>query len=146
MTETPAAKESVIGPRVGAAIIDIIIVAVLFFLMSALFGDSSSDTSNGASFSANLSGLPFVFFSIIVYAYYTATEFYLGATLGKKIVGLKVVADSGELTLGAAALRNVLRIVDGLPFFYLVGFICAVSRPDHKRVGDIVAKTSVVRA
>ena len=83
---------------------------------------------------------------LLVIGYYIAAEFYLGATPGKKAMGLKVVSDSGPLTIGAVILRNVLRIVDGLPIFYLVGFICAAVRPDSKRIGDIVAKTSVVAA
>ena len=135
-----------LGKRVVAAIIDIVILAVVFFLMSAVFGDAESDTSDGASFSANLDGLPALVYFLLVIGYYIAAEFYLGATPGKKAMGLKVVSDSGPLTIGAVILRNVLRIVDGLPIFYLVGFICAAVRPDNKRIGDIVAKTSVVPA
>ena len=93
-----------------------------------------------------VNGLHALVYFLLVIGYYIAAEFYLGATPGKKAMGLKVVSDSGPLTIGAVILRNVLRIVDGLPIFYLVGFICAAVRPDNKRIGDIVAKTSVVAA
>lgn len=135
-----------LGKRVVAAIIDLVILAVLFFVMSALFGDAESDTSDGASFSANLDGLPALVFFALTIAYYILTEFFWAATPGKKVMGLKVASDEGDLTIGAVILRNVLRIVDSLPIFYLVGFICAAVRPDNKRIGDIVAKTNVVAA
>lgn len=135
-----------LGKRVVAAIIDLVILAVLFVVMSVLSGDAELDTSDGASFSANLDGLPALVFFALTIAYYIGTEFYWAATPGKKAMGLKVVSDDGPITLGAVILRNVLRIIDGLPVFYLVGFICAAVRPDNKRLGDIVAKTSVVAA
>ncbi len=44
-----------------------------------------------------------------------------------------------------ALLRNILRIIDEL-LFYLVGFILIETQPNKKRLGDIVAKTIVVKA
>ena len=73
-------------------------------------------------------------------------EGYLGQTLGKRLLGIKVVrADSGGVPgLGAAALRTVLRIIDGI-FFYLVAFISVLASQKNKRLGDMVAHTLVVR-
>ena len=113
----PVAVPDVIGPRIGAAIIDIILLSILFIVMSMLFGDSESDDG---SFSANLSGLPFIIYVLLSFAYYFGMEFKLGQTIGKKLTGIKVVsADGAAPTPGKIALRNVLRIVDGLPFLYL---------------------------
>lgn len=132
-----------LGKRVVAAIIDIVILGVVWFIMAAMFGETESDDGG---FTASLNGFPALLFFAITLAYYIGMEMYMGATIGKKVLGLRVAADAGELTLSAVVLRNVFRIIDGLPVFYLLGFIVAAVRPDNKRIGDIVAKTSVVSA
>jgi uncharacterized RDD family membrane protein YckC len=66
-------------------------------------------------------------------------------TLGKKMVGIRVVREDGEhLTVAAAVVRNVVRLVDAL-VFYLVGFLFAIVSPRGQRLGDRVAGTVVVR-
>jgi len=133
----------VLGKRVVAAIIDIIILGVLGFLMALLFGETET---GDASASISLTGFPALVFFALGFAYYILMELYMGATIGKKAMGLRVAADSGDLTLSAVVLRNVFRIIDALPAFYLLGFIVAAVRSDRKRIGDIVAKTNVVAA
>ncbi len=70
-----------------------------------------------------------------------------GQTLGKQLVGIKVVDEVTERPppIEQALLRNILRIIDEL-LFYLVGFILIETQPNKKRLGDIVAKTIVVKA
>jgi uncharacterized RDD family membrane protein YckC len=111
--------------------------------MSILFG--GSDTGDGGA-SFELTGGPALLFFLVVMGYYIALESSMGATIGKKVMGLKVVADNGELTLGAVVIRTLMRIVDALPFLYLVGFLTMAIRSDHKRLGDMVAGTNVVKA
>jgi uncharacterized RDD family membrane protein YckC len=67
-------------------------------------------------------------------------EGYLGQTLGKMLLGIKVVReDSGEVRgLGAAAIRTVLRIIDGL-FAYVVAFITVLVSRKNQRFGDMAA-------
>jgi uncharacterized RDD family membrane protein YckC len=66
-------------------------------------------------------------------------------TVGKRIVGIDVVDEDGDqLGFGAAVMRNILRLVDGL-FFYLIGAIFAFSSPRGQRLGDRGAHTLVVR-
>jgi uncharacterized RDD family membrane protein YckC len=61
------------------------------------------------------------------------------------MVGICVVGEDGErVTFGAAVVRNLLRLVDGL-FFYLVGFIFALVSTRGQRLGDRAAHTIVVR-
>jgi uncharacterized RDD family membrane protein YckC len=77
--------------------------------------------------------------------YYVICEALTGATLGKRMVGIRVVGEDGEHpTLGAAVVRNLLRLVDSL-FFYLVGAIFALTSPLGQRLGDRAAHTVVVR-
>ncbi|HWB42845.1 MAG TPA: stage II sporulation protein M [Gemmatimonadales bacterium] len=69
-----------------------------------------------------------------------------GQTPGKRIVGIRVVSDTGNaVSLGAAAARNLLRIADFLPPPYLIGAVLVALHPRGKRLGDMVAGTVVAR-
>lgn len=69
-----------------------------------------------------------------------------GSTPGKAALRLRVVSVGGEpLGLQAAAVRNLLRIVDFLPFAYVLGGICALVSAQGRRLGDLAAGTVVVR-
>ena len=72
--------------------------------------------------------------------------FRRGQTLGKQMMRLRVVDVQGlRLKFSQVVIRNLLRFVDMLPFFYLVGGVaCAVSRR-AQRLGDLAANTIVVR-
>lgn len=68
-----------------------------------------------------------------------------GATPGKRAMGLRVVMDDGmPPTLAASVLRNLLRVVDFLPFAYAAGVLSMLLRQDFKRLGDVAAGTLVV--
>jgi len=69
-----------------------------------------------------------------------------GQTLGKRVLGLRVMDARGlRLHISQIVIRNILRAVDTLPVFYLVGGIaCGVNRYSQ-RLGDIAANTVVVR-
>ena len=78
--------------------------------------------------------------------YLKSMEVGIGQTVGKKIVGIRVVADGGgEPDSRAIVLRTLLRIVDGF-FFYLVGFIVAMASDKNQRLGDMVGGTRVIDA
>lgn len=130
--------------RIGAALIDFIPLIVLFFLVAAATGGITTDDGE---FSVNLSGVPFFLFLLLTLAYYVILEAVTARTLGKIIMGLKVVKLNGEpYDWRAALIRNVLRIVDGLPIFYIVGLICVAVTRQKQRLGDMAAGTVVVSA
>jgi uncharacterized RDD family membrane protein YckC len=82
---------------------------------------------------------------VVAVAYYVLCEALTGATLGKRMVKIRVVDEGGgHPTLSAAVVRNVLRPVDAF-FFYLVGAVFALTSPLGQRLGDRVAHTVVVR-
>ena len=62
-------------------------------------------------------------------------EGYLGQTVGKMLLGIEVIReDSGEVPgPGTAAIRTVLRLIDGL-FFYLVGFVSVLASGKNQRL------------
>jgi uncharacterized RDD family membrane protein YckC len=134
----------VTGRRVLAIIVDGLLLSVLFWVMSMLFGSSSAE---GGQVSASMTGLPFVLYLLIVFAYFTLMEGYRGQTVGKMLLGIKVIReDNGEVPgLKVAAIRTILRLIDVLPFAYLVGFIAVLISSKNQRLGDMAANTLVVR-
>jgi len=69
-----------------------------------------------------------------------------GRTPGKRLNALRVVRTSGRpVDLRASAVRNALRIVDGLPLSYLPTIVCVLATPRNQRPGDLAADTLVVR-
>ena len=82
---------------------------------------------------------------VLVLAYYVFAEALTGMTLGKRLVGIRVVDEAGEhVAFGPAVVRNLFRLIDGF-LFYLVGALFAFSPPKCQRLGDRAAHTLVVR-
>lgn len=75
-----------------------------------------------------------------------AQEAIFGRTLGKGIVGLKVVeADGSRLRLRSALLRNLTRPLDAsFPLGMLLGMSVLMATKRRQRPGDLLAKTVVV--
>jgi len=91
--------------------------------------------------------LVFLAVFVISFGYGIALEWWWrGRTIGKRVLGLRVVDEQGlRLTFPQVVLRNLLRVADMLPALYLVGgAACAVSRRSQ-RLGDLAAGTVVIR-
>lgn len=68
-----------------------------------------------------------------------------GSSPGKQIMGLRVIQDDGTpIGWSASLIRNLLRVVDLLPFGYFLGAISCLQHPHFKRLGDLAAGTLVV--
>ena len=80
------------------------------------------------------------------WGYFTLFEaFWNGQTPGKKLFKIRVIQDSGrQITFFEAMIRNLIRVIDMLPSFYLVGVIAMICNRGHKRLGDLAAGTLVV--
>ncbi|HVF75265.1 MAG TPA: RDD family protein [Acidimicrobiales bacterium] len=92
------------------------------------------------------SGPAFAVLAVVVGLPLASELLFAGATPGKTLLGLRVVAgDGGLLTAQALLVRNVLRVVDALPFPYGVGLAAAVVSDRGQRLGDLAAGTVVVR-
>ncbi len=88
-----------------------------------------------------------VVFLAVMFLYFVLFEGFLGATPGKRAVGLRVVnADGQPPGLGRSVLRNALRVVDGLPVLGILAVVLIASSRDRTRLGDRAAKTWVVHA
>jgi uncharacterized RDD family membrane protein YckC len=82
----------------------------------------------------------------LAFAYFVHLEGTYGQTFGKKLLGLVVVTEDGSpCGYEAAVVRNLLRYVDILPAFYLVGVVVLIVSDHAQRLGDVVGDTLVVR-
>jgi len=69
-----------------------------------------------------------------------------GQTPGKRIAGVRLVAlaNGGAPSIGALLIRNVFRLIDSLPAFYVVGLVSTMVTKHAVRIGDIAAGTVLV--
>jgi len=85
-------------------------------------------------------------FMFIIFAYFILMEAYVGWTVGKKILGMRVIDRAGQkIGLSKSVTRNLLRLVDGLPAFSILGIVLIASSEQGQRLGDRIAKTYVTR-
>ncbi len=80
---------------------------------------------------------------LLCFLYMWLLEAIFGATLGKAIVGIRVMNESHRNDLTASAIRNALRFVDGFGF-YLFGTLVASCSSMRRRLGDVCAGTLVI--
>ena len=65
-----------------------------------------------------------------------------GRTPGKRMIGLRVLTPEGLVpSTGALVTRNVFRIIDSMPAFYVVGLLFVMFGRRHLRLGDLAAGT-----
>jgi uncharacterized RDD family membrane protein YckC len=140
----PPGPEDLLGSRIGAALIDVALLVAVFAILAATVGET---TLEGGEVSFNLYGVEAAFYFALVLLYYFALEAVTGQTVGKLLLGLLVVrADGSRPSVAAIAVRTLLRVVDWLPLFYLVGLIAMLATGSRRqRLGDLAAKTSVAR-
>lgn len=125
-----------VSSRGAAFIADLLVqsLAILLVTVAAGAADRLSTAVVAVALFAILLGYPIV-----------AEAFAGGRTVGKALLGIRVVSiDGTPVTFLSAAIRNVLRVVDSLPGVYVVGIIAVLATARNQRVGDLAAGTLVV--
>lgn len=133
-----------LGDRFIAFVLDIVVLfgvfaaadAWIFMQWGTVEGAQLNLTTASLLMAAALNAL-------ILFAYGWLLEASCGATLGKILVGIRVVRTSRRSALAASAIRNLLRIVDGFGL-YVVGLMVAGCSQRRQRLGDLGAGTAVV--
>jgi len=133
-------EAQVVGPipRAFAFAIDLIIRGVIIIVLWM------------ASIPLGLGGMGggvfLIFLFVIEWLYPVLFEIFArGQTPGKKMFGISVINDDlSPVTLGTSLVRNLLRTVDFLPLFYLVGVVAMLSNRRFQRLGDMAAGTLVI--
>jgi uncharacterized RDD family membrane protein YckC len=90
--------------------------------------------------------IAFLLFFLLSYGYFAWFEAaWNGQTPGKRLVGIRVIAENGRpLSASQSLLRNLLRIVDMVPGLYAVGIVSMLCTARQQRLGDLAAGSVVV--
>jgi uncharacterized RDD family membrane protein YckC len=131
--------------RALACAIDVVIQGiVLTVLLTTLLGFMMTQASDALA-----GALVFVVLVIVLIGYRVVMETLTrGRTLGKMMLGLKVVRDDGSsIRFRHALVRSLLWLfVDFAPWFAASpGIVASLMNKQGKRIGDIVAGTVVIR-
>jgi uncharacterized RDD family membrane protein YckC len=170
--EPPTARvddpTNVRGSRIGAALLDVLVLLVPYVVIAFLFLEKRDDITSCDQITASLktcvgSGDNFyvatdgrvlawqVLNVLLGVAYFVFFQGRTGWTVGKRAVGVRVVdGDGGVCGLKRAFIRYLPFLVPALipvvgALIALVEFILILAHPRHQRMGDIFAKTFVVR-
>jgi uncharacterized RDD family membrane protein YckC len=131
-----------VARRLAGGLIDLAILIAVFIVFATLFGETETSTESGVSANMSVEGWPAVAMFLIDLMYFVAMEGLTGKTVGKMLVGTRVVnINGGPITYMQALGRNLLRIVD----YLLVGLIVMASTKNRQRVGDLAARTYVIK-
>lgn len=131
-----------LGTRAIAQMLDLLIV---FGILIAVVFAASALAAVGSGTVAYLIAIVGSF--VVLFGYFWTSEaLWRGQTVGKKVFRLRAVGDRGEpMTFAQAGVRNVVRIVDFLPYAYGVGVVVLFVNGKGKRLGDLAAGTVVVK-
>jgi uncharacterized RDD family membrane protein YckC len=167
----PYDPTAVLGRRYGAFFIDAAICIVAFAIFFFPFATtrtraetlrlpgchlSSNDSSqvecdnravftiNDTVYEANF-GAWVAMSAAFTFLYFAIVEGIAGGSLGKHMVGIRVVDEhGGKIGIGRSTLRWLLFAVDGPLSIYLCGIITSSVSEGHRRLGDMAATTYVV--
>jgi len=135
-----------VGSRIAAAACDAVLLSVVYMALGIGVATLQTRTGPPGPWSTVLAVLVVLAAFLVFWCYFLLFEaLNHGRTPGKRLMGIRVVMDTGHpITFAAAAVRNLIRIVDALPFG-MVGLAFVLFHPQNKRLGDIVAGTVVAR-
>jgi len=140
----PSAETAVVGRRCAQGLIDRLIVSVPMFVLLIVMVLALLPHRS-------LWWLPGPVFIVGLVLGGLTTEVWIphrtgGRTPGMRLLGLRIVTEwGGAPKLGAYAFRYLLTAVDGFAFG-LTGLLVMALSPRHQRLGDLVARTLVVRS
>ncbi len=135
-------------PRFLALLVDFLLFCVFFFPATRLVNGVwiMSATDHRWNYGPLITDPLCIAFLTIMVLYFVFLEGLIGVTFGKWVVGLRVVrVRGGRPGLVKSLLRNVLRLVDGLPALSILGIVLILTSTERARFGDHIAGTRVIR-
>ena len=129
-----------IGSRIVAGLVDLSLTSISFVLVSSAVTPLETLLNQQvATLWLMLIGIHLVYMAIL-------ELWWNGQTLGKRLVGLRVMrADGQPMQPSDVALRTLTRIVDLLPLPYGIGLVSMMIDAQHRRFGDRLSATMVMR-
>ena len=134
-----------IGSRFYAALIDFAILIPILFIGYYIIGHAILDLDERlGNWLAALAGIATF---ALQWGYYMVFEIATnGQSPGKRVLGLRVIKVQGyPISFSDSAIRNIVRIVDMLPFAYGIGLLTMLLNKNWQRLGDLAAGTLVVK-
>jgi uncharacterized RDD family membrane protein YckC len=130
-----------LGSRFLARLLDSVIQIGVIIALALGLGATGSDRPGWST------AIVIVLIFLVVFAYDVVFEtLNHGRTIGKQAAGIRVVGLAGEpVRFLASSIRNVARILDFLPAFYLIGTISILATERDQRLGDLAGGTLVMR-
>ena len=127
--------------RLLLALVWIYLAAFLFYDFSIFSTMFEEDTANDAA-----AWVVFLPAAIVYFFYHPILETVMhGTTPGKRTAGVRLITLEGFTPgFGSILIRNIFRLIDGLPGVYTVGLLVAIFTKNHVRIGDIAAGTVLV--
>lgn len=122
-----------------AAVILLAVAGVSFSVVE----DWMNDANRADALGAYVLGFIYLVIGLGSFVYFTVLElFFRGQTLGKRMMGIRVVKGDGfGLDPGSVLIRNLFRVADNLPLLWIVPVMSRRSQ----RTGDMVAGTLVIQ-
>src|ERR1700682_744968 len=147
-----AATRRALPRRLLALIADTLVISILDGIVNGTFGVTRVTSgiattmgSGGFTSSTTQTTVDGPVLAVVWVTYYAVLEGLFGATVGKRFAGLRVTDLEGRrIGPQAAIVRNLARLLDVLPFGYLLGGILTLVTRHHQRLGDRLAGTIVV--
>lgn len=136
-----------IGSRFLAALLDTLIILVLQGVSLGVVAVILGVITNGDTSTSWVLAIFSLVSFLLLWGYYIFFEMlWNGQTPGKRTVGLRVIrADGTPITLSESIIRNLVRLVDFMPFLYTIGVIAMFIDGRSRRLGDMAGGTVVVR-
>ena len=134
-----------IGSRFYAALIDIAIL--LPALIAGYYVIIRAILDLDERFGNWLAALAGIATFVLQWGYYMIFEIATnGQSPGKRALGLRVIKVQGyPISFSDSAIRNIVRVVDMLPFAYGIGLLTMLLNKNWQRLGDLAAGTLVVK-
>jgi uncharacterized RDD family membrane protein YckC len=136
--ELASATGRALPRRLLALIIDTLVVSLLDAIINGTFGVTrvtsgiaTTMASGGFTSFTTQTTVDWPWLALLWVTYYAVLEGLFSATVGKRFAGLRVTDLEG-------------RLIDVLPFTYVLGGILTLVTKRHQRLGDLIARTIVV--
>ncbi|CAM3953423.1 MULTISPECIES: RDD family protein [Flavobacterium] len=129
-------KDNILGKSVVASLIDYFMIFILFLIISSVY----LLFSNVLKF--KIDHIEIIIIAILWFTFLVIPEFKFGKTLGKKIIGIKLIStENNKLLFRQVLIRRVFDIID----IFALGLVSIIMLSNNnQRFGDKFAKVFVV--
>jgi len=136
----PEALAVGVFPRAMAWLLDAILLFPIGLMIAGLSAVSIEDFQDPGY------GMVILIWGAVEMAYRFVMEWLCGWTIGKRIVGLKVIElDGSQLSFRGALIRNVVRLIDCSVYGVIVGIALILKTKRRQRLGDLLGRTMVIQ-